>query len=125
MNPRLIIWFALAFSTVLYLVMVIMLSGEPGEFEAAARSSYVPVLYGLALAAFLFAWFVVPRAVRSSAHVRMITAMAIFEASAIFGVLAAFLTKDWRMYLAPWALTLFGFIRELPRDESATGRGPA
>lgn len=125
MNPRLVIWFAIAFSTVLYLVLAITLGGEPGDFEQAARSSYVPVLYGLALACFLFAWFVVPRVVKSSAQVRMIAAMAMFEGAAVFGLLAAFLTKDWRIYLAPWALAIFGFIRELPRGESATGRGPA
>jgi hypothetical protein len=38
----------------------------------------------------------------------------------IFGLVAAFLTKDWRLYLFPWALAIVGFIRELPRESSRT-----
>jgi hypothetical protein len=54
----------------------------------------------------------------------MITALAVFEACAIFGLLAAFMMKDWRLCLAPWALALLGFIREFPRGEIGSGRAP-
>jgi hypothetical protein len=124
MNPRVVIWFGIAMSTVIYLVVAMTLGGETGDFEQAARSSYVPVLYGLALFSFIVGWLVVPRVVKSSAHTRMIAALAVFEACAIFGLIAAFLTKDWRLYLGPWALALFGFIREFPRDAATTGPGP-
>jgi F0F1-type ATP synthase membrane subunit c/vacuolar-type H+-ATPase subunit K len=119
MNQKMVIWVAIVFSTVIYLVMALTLGGEPDTFAEYARDKYVPVLYGLALVTFLFGWFVVPRVIKSSERLKMICAMAIFEASAIFGLIAAFLTKDWRMYLLPWALSLVGFFRERPRSESA------
>lgn len=124
MNQRLVIWLALLFSTIIYLGLAVYTAPATGDFEQSARHPYVPVLYGMALLTFLVAWFVIPRAVRSDPRVRMIMAMAMFEASSIFGLVAAFLVKDWRLFLAPWVLTLFGFIREYPRDEAATGPGP-
>lgn len=123
MNPRVVIWFGIVMSTVIYLVMAVALGGETGDFDESVRSSYVPVLYGLALLAFIAGWLVVPRVVKSNARTRMVATMAVFEACAIFGLIAAFLTQDWRLYLGPWALALFGFIREFPRGETTTGPG--
>lgn len=124
MNPRLVIWAALVFSTIIYFGLAVYTSPARGDFEQSLRSRYVPVLYGLALLAFVFAWLVVPRVVRSHPQTRMVAAMAMFEASSVFGLVAAFLVQDWRLFVAPWVLTLFGFIREFPRDATATGRGP-
>jgi hypothetical protein len=116
MNPRLVIWMGIAMSTVIYLVLAYTLSGEAGESEKLAREQYVPVLYGLAGAMFIIGWFVVRRVIRNAPEqTRMIMALAVFESCAVFGLLGAFLTKDWRVYLFPWALALVGFIREFPR----------
>ena len=124
MNPRVIIWFAIVMSTVIYLVLGISFSGEPAEYQLLARDRYVPVLYGLALVMFVVGWFVVPRVIRSSEQVRMIMSLAVFESCAIFGLLGVFLTKDWRVYLFPWALALIGFIRVFPRASAAEPPAP-
>lgn len=124
MNPRVIIWFAIVMSTVIYLVIGITFSGEPSEYNLLVRDKYVPVLYGIALVMFAIGWFVMPRVIRSSADVRMIMGLAIFESCAIFGLLGTFLTKDWRVYLFPWALALIGFIRVFPRASAAEPPAP-
>lgn len=118
------IWFSIVFSTVIYLGMLLYLNRGTGDFEALTEQTIVRVLYGLALAAFLAAWFVVPRVVTTSERMKMMATLAIFEACAIFGLVAAFAMKDWRLYLAPWALALLGFIREFPRGEIGAGRAP-
>jgi hypothetical protein len=121
MSQQRIIWFAIVMSTAIYLVVALQLGPDAsGPFDVSAGRSPVPILYGVALAVFLFGWFVAPRVVRSNAQTKMIVCLAIFEACAIFGLLAALLVRDWRLYLAPWALALTGFIRELPRASSRT-----
>jgi predicted permease len=127
MNPRLVIWIGLAMSTVIYFVLAYTFAsgGEPDEYQQLARDRYVPVLYGLAGAMFILGWFVVRRVIRNAPEqTRMIMALAVFESCAIFGLLAVFLTKDWRVYLFPWALALIGFIREFPRT-AGTAEPPA
>ena len=109
-----IIWLAIALSTVVYLVIAFMFDGPQDAATVTARTQYVPILYGAALLSFLFGWFVVPRVVRSSRRLRMICAMAIFESAAIFGLVGALMTRDWRMYLLPWTMAIVGFVRERP-----------
>lgn len=110
-------------STVIYLVLAVSFAsgGTPDEYQQRAREQYVPVLYGLAGAMFILGWFVVRRVIRNAPEqTRMVMALAVFEACAIFGLLAVFLTKDWRLYLFPWALAVIGFIREFPRAAGTT-----
>ena len=121
MSRQRIIWFGIVMSTVIYLVLAVQMAPESGgDFDASASRSPAPILYALALGIFIVAWFVAPRFVRSGADVKMIVCLALFEACAIFGLLAAFLVRDWRLYLAPWALALIGFMREFPRESSRT-----
>ena len=120
MNRRMLIWFAIVNSTVIYFILAFTMGGQPGDFDQNARSPNVLVLYALALAAFVAGWLIVPRIVTGDAQTRMIVALAVFEACAILGLVAAFLTSDWRVYVGPWALALLGFIREFPRESSRT-----
>ena len=124
MNPRVVIWFGIVMSTVIYLVLAFQFSSaERRDFEQVVQQQLVTVLYGLALVSFIGAWFVVPRVVKSNPQTRMICALAVFESCAIFGLIGAFMTQDWRVYIAPWVLALIGFMRELPR--AAAGEPPA
>lgn len=118
-----LIWVAIVFSTVIYFGIAVF-TGKLGDFEALTRLQYVRVLYGIALLMFLVGWFVVRRVVSGNEHLRMMCALAVFESCAIFGLLTAFLTKDWRLYLGPWALALIGFAREFPRAGTGEGRAP-
>ena len=120
------IWFAIVMSTIIYAVIAYQLTttGERTEIHERSRETIVPVLYGVALASFLGAWFVVPRVVKGNPQTKMIVAMAVFESAAILGLVGAILAKDWRIYLLPWGLALIGFIRELPRDGTGEPPGP-
>ena len=116
MNQRMMIWLAILFSTFIYLFIAMVMSGEPATFEQLSRSTFVRILYGAALLAFLFGWFVAPRVIKGPPQTTMIVALAVFESCAIFGLVTAFLTQDWRTYLLPWALALAGFMKERPRE---------
>lgn len=121
MTRQRIIWFGIVMSTLVYLLLAAQLAPESGgDFDASASTSPVPILYGMALLVFLAGWFVAPRIARGSADTTMIVCLSFFEACAIFGLIAAILVKDWRLYLAPWVLAIIGFLREFPRGSSRT-----
>jgi hypothetical protein len=121
MREQRIIWFGIVISTVIYLVLIKILAPGTGEdFDAVASRGPVAMLYGIAVIVFLITWFVVPRLVAGQdARKRMIVQLALFESCAVFGLVGAFLVHDWRIYLAPWALAIAGFIRVLPRETEA------
>lgn len=113
-----IIWFAIAMSTVIYLVIAYTMAPVPPRpFAESVRTTLTLVLYGAAFAAFIAALVIPSLLTRSPARQKMIVALAIFEACAIFGLLAAFMQHDWRLYVPPWIAALIGFVREFPRDE--------
>lgn len=118
MNQEKIIWFAIAFSTFVYLGVAYTLAPAPAlPFEESVRGMFPLGLYAAALAIFLAA-LVVPGLNQSlPRRKKMILAMALFEACAIMGLVAAILQKDWRLFVPPWIAALIGFIREWPRDE--------
>ena len=117
MSQRKLIWFAIVLSTFIYAVILYTLSTSwprPGSLDAALRDPRTIVLYIVAAGDFLLG-SVFARLPRL-APVRMIVACAIYEAVAIFGLLAAFLARDWRLFIGPWVLAMIGFAMEFPRD---------
>ena len=114
------IWAGIAGSTAIYALIIFMVAGNPqGTLDSAFRLPLIVPLYILAAAAFA-AGFVAPMIVRSGPpRVRMIVALAVFDMCAIFGLIAAFIGHDWRLYVAPWVLALIGFSRVFPTGEPA------
>jgi hypothetical protein len=121
-----VLWFALVFSTVIYAAMVFVLYPNPaGSFEDAARQQTTLILYGLAFASFV-AGLVAPTVMRGPARVKMIVAMAVFESCAIYGLLAAMLARDYRLFVPAWIVALLGMWRMYPSGEiSETPEGRA
>ncbi|HYH05472.1 MAG TPA: hypothetical protein VEK11_00285 [Thermoanaerobaculia bacterium] len=118
MNPDKVLWSAIAFSTVLYAFIAWTIAPNPEQsFEASARAPITMALYGAALATFVAAKLVRGAMRNSPARVRMVVGLAMNEACAIFGLVAAILQHDWRLYLPAWALALAGFLRYWPSDE--------
>ena len=120
LRQRRVIWFALLTSTIIYFAMIFMITRDRihPSFDDALRSSpLILPLYVMALVIFLGAMFGL-RAFRfgGNAQLAMVVKLALFEASAIFGLMAAFIAHDWRLFLAPWALALMGFLREWPTE---------
>jgi hypothetical protein len=64
------------------------------------------------------AGFVVPGYIRVP-RTKMIAALALFEACAIYGLVAAFFARDWRLFLPTWIVGLIGMLRVYPSGDSA------
>ncbi len=94
-----IIWLALFASTFVYglIAYVIVAPRATGTFDQSLRSQFIQR--------------------NRPPRVRMIVSMAAYESCAIFGLVAAMLAGDWRLYLAPWVLCLIGFARMFPTSE--------
>ena len=117
MSQRKIIWFAIVMSTFIYAVVVYSLSRgwpQPGPFAASVQQPMVLGLYAAAIAMF-FAALMIPGRIAHH-HQRFIVRLALFESCAIFGLVVAFLTRDWRLFLAPWVMSLIGFMSTFPSD---------
>ena len=121
LRARRIIWFAIAFSTVIYAFIVYTMGQPLRPFEESARQQLTIICYVLALVMFFLAP-VVSRRLPEPA--RMIIGLALSEACAIFGVVAAFIAHDWRIYIPAWIVALIGFTRYWPgAEETATRPG--
>ena len=113
-----VIWFAIVFSTFVYAMIAWMLHPNPaGTFEEAARRQTTLIFYGLALASFVMG-FVLPGAMRVPARLKMILSLAIFESCAIFGLMAAFIARDWRLFIPAWIVALLGMWRVYPSSDA-------
>lgn len=126
MSQKKIIWGAIVFSTFIYALLLFMLSREwpkpATTYNQAVNSPMVLALFGAALVVFLMGQ-TLPRAMSSKAAA-WIPSLALSEASAIFGLLAAFLTRDWRLFIAPWILALIGFVTQWPSTEDPGSASP-
>ena len=116
-SQRKIIWFAIVFSTFIYAAILWSLSRnwpQPGPFEEVIRRPYSFGPYIAAVVIFLQA-LVLPRMIKDH-QPRFVTTLAMFEACAILGLMAAFINQDWRLFIAPWVLALIGFARTFPAE---------
>ncbi len=123
MQHQKVIWFGIAFSTVIYAIIAYVMNGQPQQpFDRSARHPVALVMYLAALSAFA-AGLIVPRVLqRAPSQTRMVLSLAVFESCAIFGFIASFVAQDWRLYLPAWAVAVMGFARVWPSDEiSAPG----
>lgn len=114
-----VIWAAIVISTFIYAFILYFLSREwpdPGSFDEAVRNQRTLVLYGLAVFTFVIA-SILPRLL-SNKQLAWVPSLAMFEAPAIFGLLAAFLAQDWRLFIAPWVLSLIGFATRFPSESA-------
>jgi len=112
-----ILWFTIASSTVIYLVVAYTIVPVPVQpFAESVRSIVTLALYAAAFAAFVAALVMPNLLTRTRGLEKMILALALFEACALCGFIAAFLGQDWRLYVPAWIASLIGFVREFPRD---------
>lgn len=118
MKVEKLIWFAIVFSTVLYAAIVYTMAPNPeGTFgEAVKRNQLTLILYLVAFAEFVAAG-VLPKLMRAPARTKLVVALAMYEACAIFGLVAAMIDRDWRLYIPAWILALIGMWRVYPSDD--------
>lgn len=117
-QQRRILWLALFFSTVIYAVIAYTLpNAKPtASFDDAVRRPLVIPLYVVAMSVFIAGLVGFGRLKNANPQAGMILRLALFEACAIMGLMAALIAQDWRLYLPTWALAAIGFIREWPSE---------
>ncbi|HUP62455.1 MAG TPA: hypothetical protein VNA69_18770 [Thermoanaerobaculia bacterium] len=119
MVQKKIIWFAIVLASFIYALIVYFLSKQwptPGPFDEAVRNQLVLILYVAAIGTFIVA-FVFPRMMQAK-QTAFVASLALFESVAIFGLLAAFLRQDWRLFIAPWILAMIGFATKWPSESA-------
>jgi cation transport ATPase len=109
---RQLMWVALFIATCIYGVVdfiVIRPLLPLHTFEDELRTPVVLVLYALAIVA-----FVIGRSIAVSSRNRYTARLALMESCAIFGLVAAFVLNDWRLYFPTWVLSAIGFLQTFP-----------
>jgi peptidoglycan/LPS O-acetylase OafA/YrhL len=111
-----IIYIAILMSTLIYAVVAWATTHAIAPGKTLSDELHDPVtiaLYSVAAGMFLAAMIVRARKV-------LIVRWVMIEAACICGLIAAMMHGDWRLYIAPWALGLIGFISLYPRVRMAT-----
>lgn len=106
-----IIYVAILMSTLIYAVVAWTTTHAIGPGKTLSDELRDPVtiaLYSVAAGTFLAAMIIRARKL-------LIVRWAMLEAACICGLIAAMMHGDWRLYIAPWALALIGFITLYPR----------
>jgi F0F1-type ATP synthase membrane subunit c/vacuolar-type H+-ATPase subunit K len=118
MNQQRIIWLAIVFSTFVYVFLAYTFGPNPSAtFTEAVSDTMTLAMYAAAFATFMAALVMPGMLVQSPPRLKMIIALALFEACTIFGLVAAVLHHDWRLIVPPWIASLVGFMREWPSSE--------
>ena len=105
-------------STVIYAVIAYFLTRErtTGTFEAALHRPSVIPLYAAGLLLFLIGLFGFGGLKERDPQRGLIVRLALFEACAITGLLAAIFENDWRLYVPAWIVAAIGQLREWPSE---------
>lgn len=115
-----IIWFALIFSTFLYAFVAWKVVGAPPiALQREVLQPFMLVVYAVALSTYVAAFVASGALARRGVprETTLIVKMAMLEAVSIFGLVAAFVAHDWRLFVPTWALALVGMLRSFPMDD--------
>jgi hypothetical protein len=123
-----LIWFALLISIGLYFVIAYLIIPSSGDqpLSATFDDTIVQILYLVAAITFVAAFPISSMMMRrepSPARTRLgyIVRWAMFESTAIYGLMAAMLRQNLRLFLPLATLAIAGMLFSYPRDESAHG----
>ena len=115
-----IIWAALVVATLIYWRIAILLCQKnvATPFAGELHDLFAQLIYGMALITFAVAFFMrgFMRDRGRPAHLYNIVSWALFEASAIYGLVLSFVKLDWRLIVAPEMLAIVGFGVTFPQE---------
>ena len=115
-----IIWAALFVAILIYCALAFFLAQKNASqpFDANFNDVLVPIIYGMAAVTFGVAYFMRARlrALGRPLAVYSIVGWALFEAVSIYGLVLAFVHLDWRLIVAPAAVSIAGFITTFPGE---------
>ena len=120
-----IIWFALLTSIVVYFVVAFVAIPTPVDepFQAGFSDMVTVVLYFVAAVTFALA-FVIPSMIArrepspERTRLAFILRWAMIEATAIYGLIAAFLRQNPRLFIPLGVLAVAGMLISYPRGRS-------
>ena len=120
MNPLRLIWGALVFSTFVYCFIVWTLFGNKpasGTIEQELHQPFILVLMILSLGIFAASFALASSMPTEPARrrARYILRWSIIESITIYGLIATFLTHDWRLFAIGWILSLIAFTMAFPQ----------
>ena len=120
MNARVlrIVWAAIVISTILYAAIAYFTLHGYGRLDLKIKQPIVLGLYGAAIVMYFAAFLVSANVAPTNARQAFIVRLALLESVCVFGLVAAFLQHDWRLFLPTWVLSMFGFARSWPADEA-------
>ena len=117
-----VIYTALVMSTAIYAFVSWTVFREHTPRGTIEQELHDPVVLGAAIAAILalFAAFALVRVSVEGAlrRLRYIVRWALIESVCILALLAAFITFDWRLFLAGWVVTLAAYALSFPTVET-------
>jgi len=130
-----IIWAALLASVLIYAFLIFMAvpKAPPAPFQAAFSNPIILILHVIGLMVFFMAFVMSSLLLRRastpppppgtmiiSGRVRLalLVRWALMESAAIFGLVAAFLAQDPRLFLALGCLAVIGMLASYPSDDS-------
>ena len=114
------IWFALLASTFVYAFVAWQAIGTPPvALQREVLQPFMVVIYAVALVTYVAAFVASGALARRGAprQTALIVRMAMLEAVAIFGLVAAFAARDARLFVPTWALALVGMLRSFPLQD--------
>ena len=126
------IWGSMIFSILIYGVVARLAVPQQNvqPISEALKEPVVLILYALGVLSFLMGIWIPRLLVKGSQPGTMpdasltprlmpafIVQFAIFESIAIYGLVAAFLQQDWRLFWGPAALSIAGFLIAAPTTE--------
>ena len=111
-----ILWFALLMSIVLYGVIAFLIVPMGTQtFNALFANPTILILHLAGLAVFATS-FLIPSILKTTnVRTTSIIRWAMIESAAVFGLLAAFLGQDVRLFLPLGALAIAGMVLAYPR----------
>lgn len=109
MMQQRLLWFALVFTTILYGIFAYATERNYRlqPIELMLRRPFVIAAYVIGIALFFLSLRMAQR---------FVAQLALLDAVAIMGLVAAILMRDWRIYLPAWGLALIGFVRVYPTE---------
>jgi predicted permease len=114
---RRVIWLGILVSTFIYGGVIVIVTKPYPQLPLSdvLQQPFVLTLYGIGLvtyvASFLVSASMERRGKRDSAF---IVRLVLLEAVTVYGLVAAFLVHDWRVFIPPFVLTFIGLARVFP-----------
>ena len=114
-NAKRTLWYAIFFTTLVYAALAFIVAHRHSTPAMSLASPNDIAVIVVAALLFTISFGVGPvLKVRDVARGYFVT-LALLETVCLVGLVGAFRTGDWRVFVAPWCLSMIGMIYAYPR----------